>query len=269
MNKKNIKEKLIKRLLSSPLNLPRRFQAYCLGAAKTGTTSVASMFNDCYLSAHEMQVGKTTDLIINYLEQKYSENEMISMLIARDKKLHLEIESSHLLVYLGHLLTRTFPHAKFIVTIREPYSWLQSRLNYHFFYNPPAWKRYRDYFWWRNHQGYSQQEKRLEELGLCSLDVYLSQYAEIYRLIESHIPNNKRLIVKTSNLNNSIPKIADFLSLNQLSIQPKHSKKASKKISLLVEKEINPEFVREKIWHHCEDIITKYFPETIINYHLN
>ncbi len=247
--------------------LPRVFHAYCIGCAKTGTTSIADIFKEHYRSAHEIDIKLTNDLIINYLEEKYDRFTIERLLLDRDKHLKLEMESSNPLTYISPILSDIFPNAKFIITIREPYSWLESRINYHYLVSSGTsrWVNYKNYFWWKKNQNYHPEEAILKELGLCCFDTYLSQYAQMYQIAEQ-IPENKRIIVKTSKINQSISEIADFLHINPHTLKPKHSKKQIKKQITFDNQKINVQFVREKLWFHCENLIVEYFPETLREY---
>ena len=66
----------------------RRFQIYCIGAAKTGTTSMASMFSGKYYAEHEPETKKTNQLVIDYLEKNISREEVSRSLINRDRRLN-------------------------------------------------------------------------------------------------------------------------------------------------------------------------------------
>ncbi len=245
---------------------PRTFQAYCVGAPKTGSTSIVAMFSSSYRSAHEPFPRKTNQLIIDWLDQKIDRSQLQKQLVERDHKLYLELESAHPLGYISDILADTFPRAKFIITLREPYSWLRSRLNYQLKGkgNPPAWKAYRDYFLASRHVNYAEEEKILETLGLCSLDTFLNQYADHYHRVLTQIPEQRFLLIKTSDLNASIPILADFLGIKPNKLEIAHRKKTGQKIEPL--KEINPDFTNARIWYHCHDLITQYFPETLPNY---
>ena len=80
---------------------PRRFHCYCVGAAKTGTTSIASSFKTAYRAKHEPEARQTNRLVINYLEGEISKKELQASLVKRDQKLRLEMESAHPLGYLS------------------------------------------------------------------------------------------------------------------------------------------------------------------------
>ena len=242
----------------------RKIHLYCIGAAKTGTTSVAAMFSSEFRSAHEQDIQEFNHKLINYLEGKIDLANMTQYILERDRLLNLDVESSHPMAYISDILTKCFPDAKFIITIREPYSWLQSRLNYHNRVDPPEWREYRHYFWIRHQHEYSEEEEELEKYGLCSLDVYLSQYADHYHRILRSIPEERRLIVKTNELASLVSNIAKFAGVDFKLLHPSHSNRENDKI-LPLEK-MNANYVRSKIWAHCESLIKDYFPESISDY---
>ena len=254
-------EKLTRKIRKA---LPRRFQIYCVGAAKTGTTTLAAMFGNCCRSAHEPETEETNDLIISWLEKQIGDQELREMLLARDRRLKLEFESAHPLGYAAPVLAETFPRAKFVVTMREPGSWLRSRLNFHYRVDPPEWRSYRDYFWGGRHRGFADEERALEELGLFSLDAYLSQYAEQYRTVFGAVPADRLLVIRTAEIDTSIEELADFAGVKGSRLRLARSKVSKDKIDPL--QDIDAEFVRSRIWAHCGDLIREYFPARIANY---
>ena len=241
--------------------LPRRFHCYCIGAAKTATTSISSMFRNNYDSAHEPDILATNRMIINHLEQQVTTKETTTYLINRDKRLRLEMESTHSLIYVSKELSSLFPRSKFIITVREPFDWIKSRINFHFKKSPPDWEEYRQYFWMAQTSGYAPEEDLLQKNGLASLDAYLSQYNEHYQLALSNIPNERRLFIKMNAISDDKEKIANFLNINKNSISVEHSNSEPDKASFI--SEIDELFVLQKIWAHCEPLISEFFPEKI------
>lgn len=241
--------------------LPRKIHCYCVGAEKTGTTSIYCMFNKNYRSGHEIDHRQTIQLAIDYLEGDISPKKAATVLRARDRELNLEIESAHYLAYISDILADTFNEAKFIVTIREPYSQLESRLNWHHSTTHPSWNSYYDYFLAKRHTGFKKKEDPLKEFNLYSLDTYLQDYSDHYKHINENIPRNRRLLIKTQNLNSSPQVIASFLNVPEKSIQIYHSNKRSKKTPIL--SNLDQSFVRNKIWEHCSEMIRQIFPETL------
>jgi hypothetical protein len=241
--------------------LPREFHCYGIGSEKTGTTTIAGMFDKNYRSGHETDPAKTTQLMIDYIEGLIDEEQVKAILRKRDKLLNLEMESAHPLIYVSDLLPQTFPEAKFIITIREPYSLLESRLNWDRTSTHPAWKNFKDYFFGRHHMGYEKEEEILKGYNLYSLDTYLSQYADHYRHVFNNIPEERRIFIKTGELNEAPGKIASFLGIDEHSLQMVHSNSNRHKVKIL--QQVDQSFVREKIWKHCSELIQRFFPDTI------
>jgi hypothetical protein len=254
----NLKESLDRRFNRLK---PRRFRCYCIGAAKTGTTSIASSFSQFYRAQHEPETQQTNRLIIHYLEGEISKKDLQASLVKRDRRLRLEMESAHPLGYASGVLADTFPDALFIVTLREPLSWLRSRLNFHYKNNPPAWVEYRNYFWVQRHKGFAPEELPLQNYGLCSLDTYLSQYADHYARVLTEVPEERRMLLRTSEINDRLPDIAKFLGVNPDKLLTSHSKRSDNKIRPL--DEIDNAFVKERIMYHCGDLISQFFPEKL------
>ena len=242
----------------------RRFQVFCIGAAKTGTTSVAGLFERNYLAAHEPETRQTVKTAIAHLEGNVDRAFIKDALIHRDRRLCLEVESAHPLAYVAELLVETFPAAQFFITLRDPLDWLASRLNYHINAHPPEWDEYRDYFWTQKHCGYAPEENLLAHHGAYSLDTYLAQYADHYDRVLRAVPSNRRLILKTRELSRSLPAIADFLNIPPNTLRRSHSKRSPKKTDLL--SALPQSFVRAKIWHHCQPLVERYFPESLSQY---
>ena len=135
--------------------LPRKFHVFCLGAAKT------------------------VRLVIDHLEGKFNRDQMTKLLKERDSELGLELESAHPLVYIGHSLCETFPQSKFIITIRNPYKWLGSRLSYHYQAKAKGWDIYRDYFWWKNNKLYDNNSIKMSRAKYYSQSNFILQLSKI------------------------------------------------------------------------------------------
>lgn len=244
--------------------LPRRFHCYCIGAAKTATTSISSMFEHHFDSQHEADIQNTNHNIINYLENKTTQEQMLDYLKERDQQLQLELESTHSLIYIANELSSLFPDAKFIVTVREPMDWIRSRINFHFKKHPPEWEEYRQYFWMDKTEGYADEEVLLKENDLASLDAYLSQYAQHYSLVAKNIPQNRRLIIRMDDISHKNTEIAEFLGIKASKIVPEHSNSQPNKAAFI--DQLDQQFVIQKIWHHCQDLIEEFFPEQVSYY---
>jgi hypothetical protein len=203
----------------------RRFHCYCVGAAKTGTTSIAKAFAQQYKSAHEPDLERVFRII---RKSSLEENLINSMLKTRDEELQLEMESSHPIIFLIPNLVKLFSEAKFIITIREPRDWLSSRLDFHYkkrfiqkerisyprsllrktkekathFFGGPigSWKDYNDRLESNHLMDYSKFDVFLRQFNVSPIDFYLAEYASHYRTLFKSIPSQRRLIVDLDSL---------------------------------------------------------------------
>lgn len=189
---------------------PRKCHIYCLGAAKTGTTSLAQMLSQHRRSAHEPETAQTNQIMIDYLSKNLSKSDVIKALKKRDKRLNLEFESSHPLGYVAEFLPELFEDAKFIITYRDPKAWLKSRVNFHKGKDPEEWRAYRHFIWSRHFNGFAEEEAVLKESGLFSLDAYLKQYVEQYELLLKYLPAERTLLLRTEDIDSSVGKLEKF-----------------------------------------------------------
>jgi tetrahydromethanopterin S-methyltransferase subunit F len=217
-----------------------------------------------YRTQHEPEVRRTVRLVIDSLEGRIDDRDLRARLIERDRRLKLEVESSHPLGYVAGTLASVFPEAKFIITVREPLRWLRSRLNFHYQVHPRAWTEYRDYFWLQRHESYASEERVLEEYDLCSLDTYLSQYADHYERVFTEVPAERRILVRTAEINQAAPEIAGFLGVDAAKLVRAHSNRSDDKITPL--DHIDDGYVRSRILQHCGDLLEQVFPERIPYY---
>jgi hypothetical protein len=162
------------------------------------------------------------------------------------------------------VLQSLFPDAQFVVTVREPFSWLRSRLNYHKSTDPHKWREYRNFFWYDKHDSFPPQEALLETHDLVSLDTYLAQYAEHYRLLLDQLDWNRALVIRTSELSASAEPLATFLSIPTTSVLTTHAKQGRSDGDLM--SSLDERYVRATILRHCRDILDRWFPEAIGDY---
>ena len=113
-------------------------------------------------------------------------------------------------------------------------------------------------------EGYTSEETLLEENDLASLDAYLSQYAEHYRLVEKNIPQDRMLIIRMDEISHKNTEIAQFLGIKASKIIPEHSNSQPNKAAFI--DQLDQYFVTQKIWRHCQGLIEKFYPEQIPHY---
>jgi hypothetical protein len=241
---------------------PRRAQLYCVGAAKSGTNSIAGVFEDRMRALHEPESDRLMSILFGHFAGAVDRDELTRFLRERDRRLWLEVDSSQLNYFVLDLLLDEFPDAKFLLTIRDCYSWLDSMINQSLTRpTPPAWRRLRDVRFRPGDFRHSAEEKVLAERGLYTLDGYLSYWAAHNATVLRRVPREKLLVVRTDRISQSVRHIADFagVPLAKLNLRKAHSFKNEEFRGVV--SMIAPRFLEEKVSMHCREIMQAYFPD--------
>jgi hypothetical protein len=256
----------LKRALRSSLLFhqkpPRKAHLYGVGTAKSGTSSIATIFGDQLKSAHEPESDRTIDLILSRAAAHIDEDAFCRYVHKRDRRLWLDVDSSQLNVFLLDILVEGFSDAKFILTIRNPYAWLDSFINHQLARGgSEKWIKFRDFRFRPDIYTHSQAEKILEEKQLYTLDGYLSYWAYHNQTVIHTVPRNRLLIVRTDKLSDYVEEIGRFagLPISMLNQERSHANKAKKKFRLL--DRLNQEYLESKVKKHCGELMAQFFPE--------
>lgn len=240
---------------------PRKTHIYVTGTAKSGTHSIEAMFGNTLRSDHEAESDKVIDIVLAAAGQ-VDGSEFDRYLLKRDRRLWLDIDSSQLNFFLISRLVKLFPDAKFILTIRNPYSWLDSFINHQLARGgSEKWIKLRDLRFRPDIYTHQQGEMILKENGLYTLDGYLSYWGYHNRTIIDTVPEDRLLIVRTDKISEHVEEIASFAGIlsSNLSKEKSHAFKAKAKFGLL--DQVDQEYLECKVKEHCGDLIALFFPE--------
>lgn len=208
---------------------PRRIHLVCIGARKTGTSTVAAVFGSAFRSEHEPGLDRIVPTAIRYDRGEMGRDEAIQRLLAHDRRFFLEVESSHPLGAMAGPLCEAWPEARFLVTVREPLSWLRSQYNWEINTGSrlrEPWLSHHAYFFPRG-RVHPPEEKPLAQRGLRPLSVYLEHYRRRYETIFSEVPPERRLVVQTRALDESLDRIAAFAGVSAGELETAHAKRRS------------------------------------------
>lgn len=183
----------------------RAFQLYGVGAPKTGTKSVAAIFG-AYRSAHEARYSRFPALLRARFAGDLPDEVARRWLRQRDARLWLECEAAHPLAWFARPLAQEFPDAKFLLTVRDCHSWLNSVLDQHLNTPRPA-TNLRDLYYGGHGDPV---EEVLAELGEYPLSAYLSYWARHNAEVLDGVPPDRLLVLPTQRLSRSIARIAEF-----------------------------------------------------------
>jgi hypothetical protein len=234
---------------------PRRFHAFGVGMAKSGTHSLSALFERHHRSAHEPEELLLIERILGMANGNTSIEEAEHYLIASDKRLKLEMNSSSLNYFVLPSLVKLFGEARFIVTVRPPLQWLESMINQQLGRPCPVrWQRLRD-LRFGDMARYPDKEHALEKRGLHTLEGYLSYWARHNRDVLQQVPADRLLVVETNRIASSLERIAGFLGVpvSTLDANNAHTFKAMQRFDVL--SELDRDYLEETAERICKDVV--------------
>lgn len=250
-----------------PLVRRRRFHAYSVGGPKTGTTSVGALFTGRFRAAHEPLHAGTTEHVLAALTGSVARDDLARYLRWRDRELFLELESSHLVAAFVDLLVELFPAAKFILTVRDPRSWLASMVNEQMkgrrhrassaASGPRAafFPAFHDIVCKADQFRHGAGEEVLEAHGLYTVAGYLTWWADHNRTVLEAVPADRLLVVRTEALSDEINRMADFVGIrpSDLNVARQHSNRAAAPDDII--RQIDAELIAARVEQHCAPVL--------------
>lgn len=258
--------KALRASLLWPVLRPRDFHVFGVGMPKTGTHSLTGLFSN-YRSAHEARGPETIRLIRMWTQGDLTEKGLRQALKRRDRSWRLECDVAHFLGILTPHLYPLFPDAKYILTVREPRSWLRSVVDQcinnsreRLLHLTPEkeWVSLRDIYFGSPPEEYPPEEEPLKENNLHSISGFLKYWTRHNRTVVDAIPSENLLVVNTSDISSSIDRIASFVGIpsDRLVTSAKHSYKASQRNGIL--DKVDEAYVQDKINRICDfSLLTK------------
>src|SRR5690606_844266 len=171
---------------------------FCVGDEKTGTHSVAGLFS-AYRAEHEPEAHDLRPLVEARLRGDLADGELERYLDAKDARLPLDVDSSFLNGEIIDVLVPRYPGARYVLTLREPRSWLDSKINQMITYASPRWlepRALRD----GAAVGHPHEEAALAARGLPTLDGFFSEYARFNTGVVAHVPPERLLVLRTPDI---------------------------------------------------------------------
>jgi Sulfotransferase domain len=247
-------------MIAGHLSVPA-IKAFCVGQAKSGTASLASLLAANHRAGHEPEREQILEVILRESRGEVSEDGFRTYLLARDKRLNLEYDIAWANQFiLGHLLT-VFPDVRFIVLIRDPYTWLQSICGHLVSRDiPPDVRAFLDWWFRPDLYPHTQHDQALQGLGVYSIAAYLNAWNRHVTACSQLIPPNRRLILRTHELGRSYQKLADFLQIRPdgLNIRNGHINRGT--WSDRIETVVDQGYLVEMVRSICDDNMARHFP---------
>jgi len=249
------------------LIFPRRFHTLCVGTPKSGTHSIANLFNANYRAAHEPD---SLDFIRYFLKENHQNSNFNQFLKERDRRLWLEMEASHYLVVVIDKIVKEFPDIKIILTIRDCYSWVNSQIN-QMLRTPRSpsteyWFDLRNYYFNNFPAKFHAEEKSLSHLkNVYPLDNLFAFWHQHNSHVLKTVPKERLLILRTNELHTkkTQAQLSSFLEIKpeSLLINQRAFSGRAPKYQFDLFSEVEHEFIEATAQRHCTTLMKKFFPE--------
>ena len=249
------------RMVEREIAASRRFHAMCVGTAKSGTHSMAAIFGREYASAHEPEHRLMIDTILAREAGDLTDRQLADLLQHRDRRMNLEMDSSQLNGHLIDILVNLFPAAKFVLTIRDVYSFVNSAIDHHIAHagGSEEWRRINHLKFGGFEHG--RHDGLLEELGLFPLAGYVAYWVRHNQGVLDAVPAERLLVVPTTEIRDRFEQIAEFLGIgvDTLDSERSHEYPAVRKLDALGR--LEREYVEDRVQSCCAGLMGKYFPD--------
>jgi len=246
-----------------PLMRPRRINVSCCGLSKTGTHSLAGLFED-YRSSHHPDAEVRLPLAKAFMLGQVDAAHVERILRRRDRQLWLEMESSSLAGILIEPFVKVCTDRKFILTMRDVYSWCDSWID-HNINSPPgtasAWAALDRVRLKVDQYPPTKYGAPLVERGCQALATYFQLWTAHNGRVLRTVPPDRLMLVRTHEINERIPDIAAWVGIPQDNLRRDRSWlfQASRKHRVLAT--LDPSYVRATADEHCSGLMQQYFPE--------
>lgn len=244
----------------------RRVHAYCISLGKTGTHSIATMFDGPLRTHHEPDGHYLLTLLNGRFLRPDSDAARVRFLRRRDRAWRLELESSAILTELIPDLADLFPGARFLFPVRDPFTWLDSSINQMLLTRrlgfEPVWAAHLLRLLGHPATQPDRAEQILAELELPTLTGFLRHYRWAFETVEGSVPKDRLLTFRTFDISTEGARIGAFLDPDDpVPFNPKrtHVHKMPDKHHVL--SRIDPDYLDERVHEICGPQLGRYFPE--------
>lgn len=232
------------------------------GPPKSGTHSIEGIFRRNYRAGHEPRRARLIEIVLAWEYGWIDAETRRALFLEQVRGMRLEVIASHHMVHFIDLIRDELPEARVVLTVRNCYAWLDSICNHEL--NRITGMRLsslRDMRYGRGRFVHGPKEQVLRELGLYTLDGYLSYWKWHLHQVMREMPRDRLMVVRTCDLPHRIGEIADFagVPVETLSEDRSHEYKARKKHHVL--ERIDRAFLEAKVARHAGELMAEYFPE--------
>lgn len=233
-------------------------KVFCAGLFRTGTTTMQEMFARSFSSDHEFRLQDQLNVFERRLLGTISDAEIREFIHTRNAAKPLDMDSCGAHFSIVDFLVEEFPDAKFLLTLRDIYSWMNSCVG----------KLLGDFTGgWGSRAGALMNCLDVLPDGSFlltderSMKVRLEQMAKIWTGVNQRViaavPKERLLIVHTEDLVERSGEIAAFCGIDPDLLDPIHAN-AGLNVNFL--QCFDSEQIEELVQMHCRRLMEEHYP---------
>ncbi len=238
---------------------------FCVGLFRTGTTTMCEMFARSFPSDHEFRVEDEIDVLVSRISGAITDAEIRAFVRDRDAARPLVMDSCGAHFGILDVLVDEFPEAKFLLTLRSVYAWMNSCVG----------KLYGDYVGgWGSRAGEFMNSLTflpggglvLEDRSgskMC-LEQMIKAWASINRRIQEVVPAHRLLVLNTEDLAGSTHAIASFCGIEESLLDGCHSNAGQAADFLSC---FDAAKLESLVRRHCSELMAERYPGVTLASH--
>jgi hypothetical protein len=178
----------------------------------------------------------------------------------RNWRFQLDVDSAPFLNPLTPALVELFDDARFVLVLRDCFSWLDSELEWeraHPSADLPLFAPYRDTLFPYSDDEFTVDDGFLQHEGLRPVAAYLRAWGERNEEVLRVVPPDRLLVVRTEDLDHSAARLAQFVGVPEESVVTAHANQKLDRSGLVsrVRRDAIVECARE----HCAGVMEAYW----------
>jgi len=220
---------------------------------------------ESYRCEHHPDTGTRLGLAKAYLKEEADGDLAQRVLKRRDRDMWLEVESSTLAGVLIEPLVKACPRKKFILTIRDPYSWADSWIDHNINLPPKATSGFAELDQIRlrvDDFPPTKHDSPLIQRGLLPLACYFQLWGHHNSRVLEAVPEERLLVVRTPEIAARIPEMAAWLGVPPQTLRSDRAWLFASPKKHRVLATLDAAYVEDTAERFCGTLMRRCFPDT-------
>jgi hypothetical protein len=242
--------------------LPRRFRVFGLGEAKTGTVTLTRKFGR-YRAFHEWDALRMAPKSNDFLRGELTAADARAELRRRSWRFNMEFDCGHFMSPFAGLLAEQYDDARFVLLVRDCFSWLDSRIEYVLLKGPVLGRDSMEARYGQYGEHFHAGESALAAAGLFPIAAYLQYWSELTAQVMRDVPSERLLIVRTEDLDDSNERLAAFVGVDPSTISTVHFNHNEARTGIL--ETVPNELIVELAQEHCTPLMQRFWGDNWVD----